>query len=545
MILIVDFGSQTAHLIGRRLRQLGIQTEYTNPEEALEFIKSIKGRKSTKGIKGKNEKKAFDTSDTLGASDTLKGIILSGGPSSVYEKGAPTVSKEIFELGIPILGICYGWQLMAKLLGGVVENGTKEYGPETLELRIKNPAEGEARQWRQELRILKGFPATSTVIVSHGDSVTKLPGGFENLATTRSVKYSAVANEDAKIYGVQFHPEAAHTECGQEIFRNFAQICREKLTLLSLDPQQIIKEIKQTVGNQKVIAAVSGGVDSTVAAFLIGKAIGKNLIPVYVDSGLMRVGTDQLVIHIFTKLIHADLVIINARKRFLKSLKGVTDPEAKRKIIGKLYIDIFQDIAAEHKDATFLGQGTIYSDVIESKGSKHASHIKSHHNVGGLPKELKLKLLEPNRNYYKDEVREIGRLSGLPEEIVMQQPWPGPGHAVNIMGEVTQKRLDQVMLADQIVVEEMKKAGFYEAVFECFAVMTGAYSTAVKGDGRVYAEVVAIRSYDSVDIMTASWSKIPYEVLARMSSRIVNEVPDVSRVVYDITSKPPATMRWE
>lgn len=526
MILIVDFGSQTAHLIGRRLRQLGIQTEYVNPEEALERVKG-KGE----SVKTKDKEKLHSSPFTL--HPKINGIILSGGPSSVYEKGAPTIDREIFKLGIPVLGICYGWQLMAKLLGGTVENGTKEYGPEILQM-----ASGK---WQMASSLPKKFK----VIVSHGDSVTKLPVGFENLAVTQTVKNSFVANESKQLYGVQFHPEAAHTEHGQEVFENFARICNEQMEILSLDPEKIISEIKQTVSNNKVIAAVSGGVDSTVAAFLIGKAIGKKLIPVYVESGLMRADTDKLVMHIFTKLIHADLVIINARKRFLDSLRGITDPEQKRKIIGKLYIDIFQEVAARNSDATFLGQGTIYSDVIESKGSKHASHIKSHHNVGGLPKELKLKLLEPNRNYYKDEVREIGRLAGLPEEIVMQQPWPGPGHAVNIMGEVTEKRLAQVIQADQIVIDEMKKAGLYESVFECFAVMTGAYSTAVKGDGRVYAEVVAVRSYDSLDVMTADWSKIPHVVLGRISSRIVNEVSDVSRVVYDITTKPPATMRWE
>lgn len=505
MILIVDFGSQTAHLIGRRLRQLGVSAEYASPDEAFEQIKKIKPN----------------------------GIILSGGPSSVYEDGAPTIDRKIFDLGIPILGICYGWQLMPQLLDGEVKNTTKEYGPETINIK-------------KLTGILKDLPQKEfTVIVSHGDTVTKLPTGFVNLATTNTVQYSAVENKDKNLFGVQFHPEAAHTEYGLEVLRNFAEICNETLEPISLDPQGIINEIKKTVGRNKVIAAVSGGVDSTVAAFLIGKAIGRNLIPVYVESGLMRTDTDKYVTYIFKKLISADLVIIDARKRFLEDLKGVTDPEQKRKKIGKVYIDIFQEVAKQHQDVTFLGQGTIYSDVIESKGSKLASHIKSHHNVGGLPEELKLKLLEPNRNYYKDEVREIGRLAGLPEEVIMQQPWPGPGHAVNIMGEVTENRLSQVMHADQIVVEEMKKAGLYEKVFECFAVMTGAYSTAVKGDQRVYAEVVAIRSYDSFDVMTAEWSRIPHEVLARVSSRIVNEVADISRVVYDITTKPPATMRWE
>lgn len=505
MILIVDFGSQTAHLIGRRLRQIGATTHYTDPEDAVEIAKR----------------------------DKPNGIILSGGPSSVYDSGAPTLSKEIFTLGIPVLGICYGWQLMAKILEGTVKNTTKEYGPEMI--HITKPT-----------GVFTDLPKKPfSVIVSHGDSVTQLPKGFEALATTSTVQYSAVENAKEHLYGVQFHPEAHHTENGLTVLRNFAKLCSEKLEPLSLDPQKVISDIKALVGKQKVICAVSGGVDSTVAAFLIGKAIGKNLIPVYVDSGLMRQDTDKHVTYIFSQLARSDLVIINARKRFIKGLKGITDPELKRKVIGRLYVEIFQEVALKHPEAKFLGQGTIYSDVIESKGSKHASHIKSHHNVGGLPKDMHLQLLEPVRNFYKDEVREIGRLAELPEEIVMQQPWPGPGHAVNIMGEVTAKRLAQVMQADQIVVEEMKKAGLYTKVFECFAIMTGTSSTAVKGDERVYAEVVAIRSYDSMDIMTAEWSKIPYDVLARMSSRIVNEVPDVSRVVYDITTKPPATMRWE
>jgi GMP synthase (glutamine-hydrolysing) len=508
MILVVDFGSQTAHLIGRRLRQIGAQTEYTTPEDALSAIKKQKPT----------------------------GIILSGGPSSVYDPGAPAIDEEIFTLGIPVLGICYGWQLMAKLLGGTVKNTAKEYGPEKVVFSDK----------RDISPVFKRLPAQSfSVIVSHGDSVIKLPQGFETIAQTETVTYSAVENKKEGLYGVQFHPEAHHTEYGMQILQNFAEVCNEKLKPLSLDPEKIIADIKKIVGDQKVICAVSGGVDSTVAAFLIAKAIGQNLIPVYVESGLMRQGTDRHVSHIFKQLVRSNLIIKDERKLFIQGLNGITDSEQKRKIIGRLYVEIFQEIAKEHPDATFLGQGTIYSDVIESKGSKHASHIKSHHNVGGLPKDLKLTLLEPLRTFYKDEVREIGRKAGLPEEIVMQQPWPGPGHAVNIMGEVTEKRLEQVMIADQIVVEEMKKAGIYHKVFECFAVMTGAYSTAVKGDFRVYAEVIAIRSYDSVDVMTAEWSRIPHEVLARMSTRIVNEVPDVSRVVYDITSKPPATMRWE
>ncbi len=500
MILIIDFGSQTAHLIGRRLRSLGVPVEYTDPEDALEAVKT----------KHPN------------------GIVLSGGPASVYEKGAPTVSKKLFALGVPILGICYGWQLMAKLLGGTVRNTQKEYGLELLKATMKT------------------FLQSGTVIMSHGDTVIKLPKGFVPIARTRSVRYAGVINETKKIYGVQFHPEAHHTEQGTEFLKNFAVgICGETLTPLSLNPKTIIQTITETVGTKRVICAVSGGVDSTVAAFFIGKAIGRGLIPVYVESGLMRPETQTRVRHIFTELIQADLVVVRSCARFLRALKGITDPEVKRKTIGKVYVDIFQEVAAKHHDASFLGQGTIYSDVIESRGSKHASHIKSHHNVGGLPKDMKLTLLEPLRNFYKDEVRELGRLAGLPEDIVGEQPFPGPGYAVRIRGEVTRGRLEHVRVADRIVVEEIKAAGLYDKVFQCFAVMTGAYSTAVKGDGRVFAEVVAVRAYESADIMTSQWARVPYDVLAKISSRIVNEVPDVSRVVYDITTKPPATMEWE
>jgi len=507
MILIIDFGSQTAHLIGRRLRSLGVAAQYTDPEEINNQLRTDKRFTPHPSFNG------------------LRGIILSGGPASVYEKGAPTIDKKIFSLGIPILGICYGWQLMAKLLGGTVKNTQKEYGTELLTSSVIQ---------------------SGTVIMSHGDTVTELPKGFTATGSTRSVPFAAVANAQRKLFGTQFHPEASHTQHGVELLKNFAaRVCGETLSPVTLNPQSIIQTIKQTVGAGKVICAVSGGVDSTVTAFLIGKAIGKRLIPVYVDSGLMRAGTDKRVTYIFTKLIKANLIIIDAKKRFLAALRNITDPEIKRKTIGKLYVDIFQEQAINHNDAAFLGQGTIYSDVIESKGSKHASHIKSHHNVGGLPKDLKLTLIEPLRHFYKDEVRELGRLAGLPQEIITEQPFPGPGYAVRIRGEVTGERLAQVKIADQIVVEEMKAAKLYDQVFQCFAVMTGAYSTAVKGDARVFAEVVAIRAYESADIMTSQWARIPYDVLAKISSRIVNEVPNVSRVVYDITTKPPATMEWE
>lgn len=505
MIFIIDFGSQTAHLIGRRLRSLGVTVEYADPEDALSSIEAKQP----------------------------KGIILSGGPNDISHDASLSVDKQVFKLELPVLGICYGWQLMAHLLGGAVKQSKKEYGPEEI-------------VFDKQISIFSLPEKKFSVIMSHGDTVTRLPKGFTAVGYTKQVDYTAVVNEKTKMFGVQFHPEAAHTEYGVDLLKNFAvDVCGETLSPISLNPNTIITNIKQTIGANGVICAVSGGVDSTVAAFLIGRAIGTRLIPVYVDSDLMRPETDERVKYIFTKLIRANLVIVDAKNRFLSALKGIADPEVKRKTIGKLYIDIFEEEARKHKDAAFLGQGTIYSDVIESKGSKHASHIKSHHNVGGLPKNMKLTLLEPLRNFYKDEVRELGRLAGLPEDIVGEQPFPGPGYAVRIRGEVTKNRLEQVKLADSIVVEEMKTAGLYHKVFQCFAVMTGAYSTAVKGDGRIFAEVVAVRAYESQDIMTSQWARVPYDVLAKISSRIVNEVPNVSRVVYDITTKPPATMEWE
>ncbi len=503
MIVVIDFGSQTAHLIGRRLRDIGVAVEYVVPEEAMTVIKS----------------------------SHPTGIIFSGGPSSVYEAGAPTIDPEIFSVGLPILGICYGWHLMAKLLGGKVVSGQKEYGPAKITFQ-KN--------------IFDLPKKTFSVIMSHGDTVTKLPQHFSVIGTTPSVPLAAVANIKASLYGILFHPEADHSEQGKELLTHFAvAICNEKLTPLLLDPKPIIAEIRKRVGSAKVICAVSGGVDSTVAAALIAKAVGKQLIAVYVESGLMREHTQEAVRELFSHQVKATLVVVEARARFMSALNGVTDPEVKRKTIGRLYIELFDEEAKKHDDVQFLGQGTIYSDVIESKGSKHASHIKSHHNVGGLPKDMKLQLLEPLRTYYKDEVREIGRKLSIPEDLVMLHPFPGPGYAVRIRGEVTEARLKQVKQADQIVLEEMKTANLYSKVFQCFALMSGAYSTAVKGDGRVFAEVVAIRAYESNDVMTSQWADIPYAVLSRISSRIVNEVPDISRVVYDITNKPPATMEWE
>ncbi len=504
MILIIDFGSQTAHLIGRRLRDLGVKYEYVHPEDALDEVKKY----------------------------SPNGIIFSGGPSSVYGEGAPTVDKKIYELGLPILGICYGCQLMMHHLGGEVKKGKSEYGLQDLTVENFNSYNLPEEKFR--------------VIMSHGDSVMSIPKDFTVVGSTPNVKFSWVINAPKKMMGVLFHPEADHTEHGQEVLEYFAQkMCNEEIELHVLKPDMMIQEIKEKVGNKKVICAVSGGVDSTVAAALIGKAIGKQLIAVYVESGLMREGTRERVEEIFSKHIPVDLVVLKVEERFLSALKGITDPEVKRKTIGKLYIDLFDEVSKQHPEVDFLGQGTIYSDVIESKGSKHASHIKSHHNVGGLPKDMKLKLLEPLRTLYKDEVRAVGRLIDLPEDVLMQHPFPGPGYAIRVRGEVTPQRLAQAKQADEIVMSEIKKAGLYEKVFQVFPVMTGAMSTAVKGDGREFSEVVAIRAYESKDIMTVQWARLPYELLAHLSSRIVNEVPNVSRVVYDITSKPPATMEWE
>ncbi len=506
MILIVDFGSQLSHLIKRRLRDIGVEAELVEPELVEERLRQREYR----------------------------GLILSGGPASVYEEGAPRVSETIFDQGKPILGICYGWQLMAKLLGGEVKSDKKEYGPEKL---------GVKQKWG----ILEGVKDELRVIMSHGDTVMKLPEGFEVLGETEKVKFAAVANREKQWFGVQFHPEAEHTEEGKKILANFAvKVCGERVKERRIQIEEMVEKVRQEVGEKKVIMAVSGGVDSTVAAVVIGKAIGKNLIPVYVKSGLMRPKTEEWVRYVFEELLETGLVVVEAEERFKQVLAGVTDPEEKRKRVGKLYIEIFKEEASKHEGVEFLGQGTIYSDVVESKGGgKHSAKIKSHHNVGGLPKELGFKLVEPLRELYKDEVRELGRELGLPEEVVRQQPFPGPGFAIRIRGEVTWERLAKEKQADAIVLEEIEKAGLMGKVFQCFAVMTGAKSTAVKGDGREFGEVVAVRAYESQDVMTSRWARIPDEVLDRIARRIVSEVSGISRVVYDISTKPPATMEWE
>jgi GMP synthase (glutamine-hydrolysing) len=505
MIIIIDFGSQTCHLIGRRIKEMGVSAEIVIPEKAIQKINELKP----------------------------KGIIFSGGPSSVYEKAAPMINPKVFDYKLPILGICYGQQIISYLLGGKVTPGKiKEYGP--AELHIKPSP------------LFKNIPRDRfNVWMSHGDEVAQLPKGFKYIARSENIKAGAIADENRLIYAVQFHPEVQHTQFGMEILKNFLNICNEEPKKEEIDIQALINNIKETVGDKKVIMAFSGGTDSFVAGALIAKAIGKNLIPVYVESGLMR----ELALHnvkdIFPKFFGFQPRILKAEKIFLEKLKNITDPEKKRKTIGHLYVKLFEKEAHKQKGVVFLAQGTTYADFIHSKSTKHAALIKSHHNVGGLPKKMKLKLLEPIRYFYTDQVRYIGKKLGLPDSVVYQQPFPGPGFAVRILGDITDNKLEKLKQADKIVIEEIEKADLKDKIFQYFAILTNSKSTAIKGDGRFYGDVIAIRAYTTKDRMTADWAKIPYDILQKISARIVNEVPQVSRVVYDITTKPPATMEWE
>lgn len=507
MIAIVDFGSQTTHLISRRLRELGTETVILNPEEF------------------------FNNFSPLG----LKGIILSGGPKSVYEKNSPTIDKKIFDIGIPILGICYGQQLLTHLLGGAVIAGKKkEYGPAVI--TISKPDS-----------IFTSTSSEFTVWMSHGDEVIKPPPGFIVTAKTQTIPCAAIADNMKKIYGVQFHPEVIHTQFGEQILKNFLTICNVSLKKQTIDEKfvnSLIEDIKDSIKDSKAISALSGGVDSSISSLLVHNAIGKNLTSIYIDSGLMRQNETDLLRKTFKEHYKMSVKIINAKTIFLRNLKGITDPEQKRKIIGKTFIRILES-EAKKINAKFLVQGTIYPDVIESAGSKHASKIKSHHNVAGLPKNMKLTLVEPLRTFYKDEVRMIGKVLKLPNEIVNRQPFPGPGLAVRVIGDVTEKKLTILKRADSIVRNEIEKAGLTHSLWQAFAVFTGVKSTGVRGDNRAYGETIAIRAIEAKDAMTAHWAHLPYELLDKIGTRIVNEVTEVNRVVYDITNKPPATMEWE
>lgn len=505
MIFIVDFGSQTTHLIARRIRDLGVEVKIVDPDKAYRLARE----------------------------SSPAGIVFSGGPASVYKKDSPTINKRLFDLGIPFLAICYGWQLLAKLMGGKVVAGGKEYGPAKLQIKDFH-------------NLFYGFPIYCRVWESHGDTVVRPPRKFKILACTKGVRCAAVGNLRKKFYGVQFHPEMSHTQHGRLLFKNYvSRICNLGLKPKRIEIKQLIKEIKEKAGAYQVIGAISGGTDSTVAGTLAAKAVGRQFIPVYIESGLMRQGTVEKVTQDLTKQWGIRIKTIRAKGKFLTNLKGIVDPEKKRKIIGRLYIELFEREMRKHKKVRFLLQGTTYADFIHSQGTRRSALIKSHHNVGGLPKKMKLELIEPIRYFYTDQVRHLGLKLGLPKEVVYQQPFPGPGHAVRIVGEVTRERLKRQILADAIVVEELKKAGWYDKVFQCWPVMTGADSTAVKGDSRFFGEVAALRVIQSRDRMTADWVRLPYSLLAKISSRIVNEIPGLSRVVYDITTKPPATMEWE
>ncbi len=509
-ILVLDFGSQTTQLIARRVREFHVYSEIKPFNTKLEEIKAF----------------------------APKGIILSGGPASVYDEGAPLVSPELFSLGIPVLGICYGMQLMTHLLGGRVERSEKrEYGP--AELIILN---------NEDLFFGLEKGGRYRVWMSHGDRVEEPAPGFTALAKSEHSPYAALRHDEKPLFGVQFHPEVAHTEIGREVLENFVfRIAAAKPTwTMKSFIEKVVDEIREKVGpEEKVICALSGGIDSTVTAVLVHKAIGDRLVCIFVNNGLLRKGEPESVLSLM-KSLGLNVRYVDASERFLSRLKGVTDPEEKRRLIGHTFIEIFEEEAKKVGRVTYLAQGTLYPDVIESVSFKGPSAtIKSHHNVGGLPERMQLKLIEPLRELFKDEVREIARELGLPEDIIYRQPFPGPGLAIRILGEVTKEKLEILREADAIVLEEMKKTGWYRKVWQSFAVLLPIRTVGVMGDYRTYEYVVAIRCVDSVDAMTADWTRLPYELLARLSNRIINEVKGVNRVVYDISSKPPATIEWE
>ena len=509
-IVILDFGSQYTQVIARRIRECNVYSTILH----------------------------FNTPAAKIAALKPSGIILSGGPSSVYAKDAPLPDKGVFDLGVPVLGICYGVQIFAHFLGGKVEPGQKrEYGKGTLTVKNSSCA------------LFTKLPKQLQVWNSHGDKLTKIPNGFKPVAATENSEYAAIENRERRFFGLQFHPEVVHTPRGREVYANFVHRicgCGKEWTMRNY-VEQAVEEIRAQVGGERVILGLSGGVDSSVAAALLHKAIGDQLTCIFVNNGVLRAREAEVVQEVFGRNFKVKLQYENAAKLFLSRLKGVTDPERKRKIIGRTFIEVFQAATKRAGKAKFLAQGTLYPDVIESVpiGGNPAALIKSHHNVGGLPKSMKFALVEPLKCLFKDEVRLLGEELGLPKEIVWRQPFPGPGLAVRILGEVTPARCEILRNADAIVVEEMKASGLYHKIWQSFAVLLPVRSVGVMGDERTYEYTIAIRAVESQDGMTADWVKLPYDLLEKLASRIINEVKGVNRCVFDITSKPPGTIEWE